>query len=142
MNDYIILLIVKTTVWCQLFQHRFYKTYFNVVLLAQFIVFHFNNSYSIVVVDGWTIMCCHSNLHNNNSYKIEAVITDIIIYYYDYLNLNIKNLKYQNRESECQYKIEFVTVCCKFSMIILKSKKVLNNGIFYFRYTNTYFVSE
>ena len=51
-NGYIILLIVETTVWFRLLQHRFYKTYLNVVLLAQFIVFHVDNFYSIVVVDG------------------------------------------------------------------------------------------
>ena len=51
------------------------------IWLAQFIVSHFNNSYSIVYIDGLTIIIHQSSLHYNNSYKIYVVITDIIIYY-------------------------------------------------------------
>ena len=62
-NDYSILQQICTSVLYRLFQHRFYKTYFIVVLLAQFIVSHFDNSYSIVYVDGLTRISLHSNLY-------------------------------------------------------------------------------
>ena len=43
---------IHTILWCRLFQHRFYKTYFYVVCMAQFIVSHLDNSYSMVLVNG------------------------------------------------------------------------------------------
>ena len=39
------------------------------------------NSYSIVVVDGLTIICRQSNLVYNNFYKNYVIITNIVLYY-------------------------------------------------------------
>ena len=47
-----------------------YKTYFNVVWLAQFIASHFDNSYSIVYVDGLTMILRQLCLLYDNSYEI------------------------------------------------------------------------
>ena len=52
----------------------------NIVWLAQFSVFHFENSYFLVDVHGLTIIFHQSNLHYNNSYKTFIVITNIIIH--------------------------------------------------------------
>ena len=65
---------------------------FNAVRLAIFIISHFDNSYSIVIINGLTIICRQWNSHYNNSYKIDVVITEIIIYYFNWKRVNI----YQN----------------------------------------------
>ena len=84
-NDYIILLLLKTIVWCRLIKHRFYKPYFNTVWFAQFIVSHLDNSYSIVYVSTRLTIICRlkkTYIIIINSYEIYVVITDIKIYYY------------------------------------------------------------
>ena len=71
---YIILLILNTNSRNYCIQYdagyfnRFYKTYFNVFLLAQFIVLLFR-------CRRVNINFCQLNIHYNNSFKIDAVIT-------------------------------------------------------------------
>ena len=85
------LLIVLTIVWCRLFQHRLYKTYFNIciVWIPQYIVSHLYNYYSIVDVEGLMIIYSQSYLNLNKSYKTYFVITDIIMYYLTFISNNI-----------------------------------------------------
>ena len=78
------------------------------------IISHLHNSYSIIEVEGLTIIGSQSNLHWNNSYKSFVVLTDIIIYYFFIIWMfcnNVRNPFYRrNVNLILNLKSEFVFI--------------------------------
>ena len=78
----------RTIVWCRFLKHRFCKTYFNAVWLAQIYTSQLYYSYSVFNNQrrGESTNLPPIKLHWNNSYKTYIIKIDIIIYHFRYCN--------------------------------------------------------
>ena len=81
-NSIISLLIAENIVWCRFLKHRFCKTYFNAVWLAQIHTLNSTSQYFIFNVEGKVKNLPPIKLHWNNSYKTYFIKIDILTYYW------------------------------------------------------------